>query len=177
MTQPGHRLEPGRDYKAEIGAGIQRLTLGARSGSRRSALGPVLIGLALILWLPGCSPAPSAPPGTPVDVSLHDFGMHTTVVQASGPSIVFHVRNTSPVTHEFLVVRTDLPAGELPLSPDGLSVDEDALQSAGEISDVDAGTTGTLALHLAPGRYVFFCNLEGHYLGGMRGVVEVTPDA
>ena len=35
----------------------------------------------------------------------------------------------------------------------------------------------TLVIHLAPGRYVFFCNLEGHYLGGMHGVLEVSGDA
>jgi uncharacterized cupredoxin-like copper-binding protein len=153
------------------------MTSGPRSRSGRSALGPILLGVSLFLWLPGCSSSPPVPSGNPVDVSLHDFGIHTAVAQASGPSIVFHVHNTSPVTHEFVVVRTDLAAGELPLASDGLSVDEDALKSEGEISDVDAGTTGSLALHLPPGHYVFFCNLEGHYLGGMRGVLVVTGDA
>lgn len=153
------------------------MTSGARSRTRRSALGPILLGVALFLWLPGCSSSPPVPAGSPVDVSLHDFGIHAAVAQASGPAIVFHVDNTSPVTHEFVVVRTGLPAGELPLASDGLSVDEDALKAEGEISDVGAGTNGTLALQLPPGRYVFFCNLEGHYLGGMRGVLEVTADA
>jgi uncharacterized cupredoxin-like copper-binding protein len=42
---------------------------------------------------------------------------------------------------------------------------------------VPAGADETLALSLQPGRYVFFCNMEGHYMGGMHGVLEVTPDA
>ena len=51
---------------------------------------------------------------------------------------------------------------------------EKALRSIGENSQIDAGTTGTLAVNLPPGRYVFFCNLEGHYMGGMHGVLEVA---
>ena len=77
------------------------------------------------------------------------------------------------MTYEFVIVRTDFPSDQLPIGADGLSVNEDQLRPAGEIGEVESGTTQTLALHLAPGRYVFFCNLEGHYLGGMHGVLEV----
>ena len=31
----------------------------------------------------------------------------------------------------------------------------------------------TLVLHLAPGHYVLYCNLEGHYLGGMYAALTV----
>jgi hypothetical protein len=44
------------------------------------------------------------------------------------------------------------------------------------LSYSNAGTIGTLPLTLAPGRYVFFCNLDGHYLGGMHAVLEVSAD-
>ena len=36
------------------------------------------------------------------------------------------------------------------------------------------GSERELRVHLAPGRYVFFCNMEGHYLGGMHTTVTVT---
>jgi uncharacterized cupredoxin-like copper-binding protein len=29
-------------------------------------------------------------------------------------------------------------------------------------------------LHLRPGRYELFCNMAGHYLGGMRAELVVT---
>jgi uncharacterized cupredoxin-like copper-binding protein len=29
-------------------------------------------------------------------------------------------------------------------------------------------------LHLKPGRYELFCNMAGHYLGGMRAALVVT---
>jgi uncharacterized cupredoxin-like copper-binding protein len=56
-------------------------------------------------------------------------------------------------------------------------VNEDELTSVGELSEVGSGTVDTLAIALTPGRYVFFCNMEGHYMGGMHGVVEVSADA
>jgi hypothetical protein len=52
--------------------------------------------------------------------------------------------------------------------------DEEKFDHVGEISEVDTLTTQDLVLHLAPGRYIFYCNLEGHYLGGMHGVLEVS---
>jgi uncharacterized cupredoxin-like copper-binding protein len=88
--------------------------------------------------------------------------------------IVFRVHNDAPVTHEFVLVRTDIPATRLPLAIDGLSVDEDGLESIGELPEVAAGEVTTLSMHLAPGHYVVFCNLEGHYLGGMRAGIEVN---
>jgi uncharacterized cupredoxin-like copper-binding protein len=31
-----------------------------------------------------------------------------------------------------------------------------------------------LHLHLTPGRYVLFCNMAGHYLGGMHRTLVVA---
>jgi uncharacterized cupredoxin-like copper-binding protein len=62
----------------------------------------------------------------------------------------------------------------LPIGPDGLSVNEDWLSSMGEIEETPPGWTGMLSLTLPPGHYVFFCNLEGHYLGGMHAALQVT---
>jgi uncharacterized cupredoxin-like copper-binding protein len=131
---------------------------------------------AVILLLPiqACSAAAPLLTGRPLDFTLVDFSIKGVPASAPGGSFVVHVHNDAPVTHEFLVIRTDLPAGSLPLGPDGIRVDEAALSSVGEINDVPAGTTGTLQLDLAPGHYVFFCNLEGHYLGGMHFSLDVT---
>jgi uncharacterized cupredoxin-like copper-binding protein len=137
---------------------------------------PTVLGAVLLLLAQGCTRTPDVASGHPVDLTLHDFRISATTTQVAEGSILFHVRNAAPATHEFLVVRTDLPADGLPLGPDGLRVDEEALHSVGEISQVDAGTTGSLALRLPPGRYVFFCNLDGHYLGGMHGVLQVRSD-
>jgi hypothetical protein len=129
-------------------------------------------GVALLV-LTACSHVPAAT-GAPVNIVLRDFKIESATAVTSHADVVFHVHNLAPATHEFVVVRTDLAPDRLPIGTDGLSVDEDKLHPVGEIGEVGTETTETLALHLSPGRYVFFCNLDGHYLGGMHTVLEVT---
>jgi hypothetical protein len=130
--------------------------------------------VAALLLLSACSGGSPAASGSIVTITLHDFRIDSSASVSSDTDVTFQVQNQAPATHEFVLVRSGLPSAQLPIASDGLSVDEDQLQAAGEIGQVETGTTETLAIHLAPGRYVFFCNLEGHYLGGMHGVLEVS---
>ena len=132
---------------------------------------------SLLLLLSACSGEPPAASGSIVNVTLHDFKIESSTSVSSDTAVLFRIENLAPVTHEFVIVRTDLPPDRLPIGSDGLSVNEDQLRPAGEIGEVESGTSETLAIRLAPGRYVFFCNLEGHYLGGMHGVLEVSGNA
>jgi uncharacterized cupredoxin-like copper-binding protein len=137
---------------------------------------PLLLGAATLLLGSACSGSPPRPSGHLVGISLRDFGIASSTPVVHDGNVDFHIDNGSPSTHEFVLVRSDLPADGLPISSDGLSADEDKIDHVGEISQVDTLTTQDLVLHLAPGRYIFFCNLEGHYLGGMHGVLEVSDD-
>ncbi|MGZ4734579.1 MAG: hypothetical protein ACXVJW_03705 [Acidimicrobiia bacterium] len=84
------------------------------------------------------------------------------------------VKNLGPENHELLVVRGGSDA--LPLRADGLTVDEKMLEPrlAGMLEAGSAGSTRTLHVHLRPGRYEMFCNMSGHYLGGMHARLLVT---
>jgi uncharacterized cupredoxin-like copper-binding protein len=116
-----------------------------------------------------------APRGTLHNVLLKDFEVQqeTTVVPAG--TVSFLVRNQGPTTHEVIVVRTDLAPDKLPLQPDGLTVDEEkrGVDFLEEVEGLDIDDRETLILDLAPGRYVLYCNLEGHYLGGMYEALTV----
>lgn len=138
------------------------------SGRRRLYAG------GLILLLAACTDAPSEPPGPVFPVTLKDFWTETETDTSPAGLVTFRVTNEGKATHEFVVVRTDLPADALPLGPDGLSVSEDAVQPLDELTEVPAGQTLELVLPLEPGSYVIFCNLEGHYLSGMRDPLVVT---
>jgi hypothetical protein len=83
-------------------------------------------------------------------------------------NVLVRVKNLGPDDHELLVVRGGSHA--LPLRADGLTVDEDALEprTAGVLEAGRAGSVRALRLHLRPGRYEMFCNMSGHYLGGMH---------
>jgi uncharacterized cupredoxin-like copper-binding protein len=86
---------------------------------------------------------------------------------------VLKVGNRGPDHHELIVVRI----GHSPLRfrTDGLTVDEDAVrhQTVGRLEPGGAGSTRGLRLRLAPGRYELFCNMSGHYLGGMHRTLVV----
>ncbi|MDP9330652.1 MAG: hypothetical protein M3P11_08460 [Actinomycetota bacterium] len=132
-------------------------------------------GFLLLGLLGGCTGGAEAPvSGAVVNITLHDFRIDSSTSVSGDGNVVFEIHNQAPVTHEFVVVRSDLPPDQLAIGSDGLSVDEDQLDPVGEIGEVESGTIQTLALHLSPGHYDFFCNLEGHYLGGMHGGLEVS---
>jgi uncharacterized cupredoxin-like copper-binding protein len=131
------------------------------------------VGLVLPLLI-GCSGDPSGPTGPSLDVTVKDFKIEPSVPTIEEGFVTLRVWNKGPATHEFVVVRSDLPADHLPIAADGLSVDEGQVVPVDEIAEVEAGTPGVLTLALTPGRYVLFCNLEGHYLGGMFASIEVT---
>ena len=73
--------------------------------------------------------------------------------------------NDGKLEHEFVVIKTNLAPGKLPLKGD--EAKEDVGPSPGEIPpSVKPGKTKTLEVTLKPGKYVLICNLPGHYKAG-----------
>jgi uncharacterized cupredoxin-like copper-binding protein len=91
----------------------------------------------------------------------------------SSGEVRLSVRNKGPDAHELIIVRAR--GLQLPLRRDGLTVNEEALEraTAGVLEPGSPGGLRELRVHLAPGRYVLFCNMSGHYLGGMRAELVV----
>lgn len=147
-----------------------------RAGRRWAwALALVLVALAVAIPVTLARRQESAPAGTPVNVLLQDFKVQedTTVVPAG--TVSFRILNHGPTSHQFIVVRTDRPPDKLPLQKDGLTVDEEGrgVKLLDEVGGLDIDERQTLVLNLAPGHYVMYCNLEGHYLGGMYAALTV----
>jgi hypothetical protein len=142
---------------------------------RRSCL-PLAPLVLLATVASGCGSAQHARPagtaGTAVSVSEKDFHISAPTKLRAG-EVTFTVRNKGPERHEFIVAHVGVAAA--PLRTDGLTVDEEAIQKqeVGELEPGEPGSVRTLRLTLAPGRYIFFCNMAGHYRGGMRHEVVV----
>jgi uncharacterized cupredoxin-like copper-binding protein len=101
-----------------------------------------------------------------------DFRISAPTTVSAG-EVTFTVHNEGPERHEFIVAHVS--SAGLPLRADGLTIDEETLQKqeVGELEPGEPGAVRTLQLKLAPGRYVFVCNMAGHYLGGMHHEVVV----
>jgi uncharacterized cupredoxin-like copper-binding protein len=135
----------------------------------------VLGALALAVPLTVARRDEPTPRGTPVNVLLKDFEVRHDAAVVPAGTVSFRIRGQGPTTHEFIVVRTDRPPDKLPLQRDGLTVDEEApgVELVDEAGGLDIDDRQTLVLDLAPGHYVMYCNLEGHYLGGMYAALTV----
>jgi uncharacterized cupredoxin-like copper-binding protein len=116
--------------------------------------------------------ASDRPSGTVVHVTERDFTIHVPARIAAG-NVRLVVDNRGPDMHELIVVRTS--ALHLPLRPDGATVDEGGLAPL-TVSTLEAGAPGSVReidLNLRPGRYELFCNMAGHYMGGMSATFTV----
>ena len=96
-----------------------------------------------------------------VAVKANEFNLVPAVQAARAGKVTFVVRNTGKVTHEFVVVKTDKPAGSL---LKGSEADETG--AVGEIGELKPGTTKKLQLTLKKGHYALLCNIMGHYKAG-----------
>jgi uncharacterized cupredoxin-like copper-binding protein len=139
------------------------------------ALALMLAALALVVFLTAERRYEPAPLGTPVNVRLEDFKVQRDMAIVPAGNVSFRILNQGPTTHEVIVVRTDLAPDKLPLQRDGLTVDEEArgVEFLDEVGGLDIDDRHTLVLRMAPGNYVLYCNLEGHYLGGMYAALTV----
>jgi uncharacterized cupredoxin-like copper-binding protein len=126
--------------------------------------------------LSACSSGSSASrdDGVLVRVTARDFHIKVSPARVPAGDVRLVIRNKGPDTHELLIVRAG--GRGLPLRSDGLTVDEEKLEpvtvatAEGEAPDA----VEVLRLKLRAGRYELFCNMAGHYLGGMRARLVVT---
>jgi uncharacterized cupredoxin-like copper-binding protein len=130
----------------------------------------------VVALLAGCASGTShkAANAPSVRVLERDFRISVKPARVHAGTVHLVLHNKGPDTHELLIVRS--PSADLPLRTDGLTIDEAALDKAtvGVIEGKGPGSTEEMTLHLKPGRYELFCNMAGHYLGGMRAQLVVT---
>lgn len=118
---------------------------------------------------------------TQVDVKLGEW--HITPAQSTVPKgkVYFLVDNAGPEdAHEFVIIKTDLAPDKLP-AVEG-KVPEDKVDLVDEIEPYLPASKASIALDLAPGKYVLICNiaevedgkLESHYELGMHAAFTVT---
>jgi hypothetical protein len=96
-----------------------------------------------------------------VAVQVDEFSVFPGTQGAPTGKVRFVVTNIGRFEHEFVVLRTNKPAGNL---LKGKEADESG--NVGEIGGVPPGQARTLNLTLKPGHYALICNLPGHYKTG-----------
>ena len=143
---------------------------------RHFLAGLTAIGLLQVF----AAPANAANPTVKVelwDKSDGTQGITLSTDKIKAGTVTFVVTNASKTEqeHEFLVVKTNLTADKLPMTEGGARVDEDKLGHIDEVGDIEVGKTKKGTFTLKPGKYLLFCNEEGHMNAGMVTSFVVEP--
>jgi uncharacterized cupredoxin-like copper-binding protein len=119
--------------------------------------------------------AVAASPAGPQTISLSEFKVDVATTFKAGKTD-FAIANNGIAPHELLVFKSDLAPAAYPTDAAG-DIKEDGagvtLLSDGD--NIDPGGTQARSVDLAPGTYLFVCNIAGHFKQGMFKVVTVTP--
>jgi len=109
------------------------------------------------------------------DMSKATMGIKLSTKSVKAGEVTFRVTNDSKDTiHEMVVAPVNGADDPLPYIANENEVDEDAAGHLGEVGETDPGGSGSLTLTLKPGTYVLFCNVPGHYMGGMWTTLTVN---
>jgi uncharacterized cupredoxin-like copper-binding protein len=123
--------------------------------------------MALALIVGACSaPAESAPSGSQVVAELADNKITVNVPSVKAGKVKIGVRNLGTMEHSFEVLKTDVPQEKLPVDGPSAKAKEDG--KVGDIPSIPAGKSAAVTIDLVPGKYVFICNIAGHYQLGMH---------
>jgi len=137
---------------------------------RAKLLKSAVASVALVAALGACgSDSDDSSDATSNDItgSVKEWLVETDSDVAKAGEVVFTVTNDGTIGHEFLVVKTDIAPGDIPLDGDHFAEPTDGLEVIDEIGEFAKGTTETLTVTLDPGSYQLVCNLPDHYSAGM----------
>ena len=155
--------------------------------ARSQTLFAVLAMSALVLAGTGCgdddkdtttaapavvtTPTTTAAASDTIGVTASEMKFVLTSDTAPAGKVTFNAENVGKVDHEMVVIKTDTPAGKLPVK-DG-EVDETG--SIGEIGpeELKVGATPSKTFDMKAGHYALVCALPGHYEAGMYADFKV----
>ena len=116
-----------------------------------------------------------------VDVALTEWEVTPEVTSVPAGLVRFTTTNSGTLSHDLVIIKTDLPPNQLPANDDG-SVDESMVEVMGRVRAVAPGAFERATATLAPGRYALICNIvdaqggesRSHYQLGMHTAFTVS---
>lgn len=130
--------------------------------------------LLLVIALAAAACGAAAPEADPeqgeIVVEMREYVVPLSSAEVRAGTVTFLVRNRGSLAHNFVVLRTDLASGDLPVDQQSQTAEEEG--RVGELEEIAPGRSGQLRLELEPGDYVLICNVPTHYDLGMH--IELT---
>jgi uncharacterized cupredoxin-like copper-binding protein len=112
--------------------------------------------------------------GMHADMTKAPMGIAVNPKSATPGEVRLDVTNlASSLVHEVQVARITDENQVLTYDQSRNKVDLEGLQILGSVAEIMPNKSASLILDLAPGKYLLFCNVAGHYMAGMWATIEV----
>ena len=145
-----------------------------RRGWLRAA-GLVAAFAAVTGGLGACSSSKASTAGT-TRLTVRNFAIDAPSTVKAG-TVRFAIVGQGPTMHELNIAETNASRKDLPVADDGTVDDKEdspGFHHVAEAEGIDIGDTRAMTVSLAPGHYVLYCNMPGHYGEGMATEMTVT---
>jgi plastocyanin len=116
----------------------------------------------------------STPGGSTISGTLTEWDVQVDRESIGAGDVVFSITNEGSIVHEFVVVKTEMADGQIPLDGDRFDEGAVGVEAVDEIENLAVGSTSELSVTLSSGKYQLVCNLPGHYQAGMHTSLTVT---
>jgi uncharacterized cupredoxin-like copper-binding protein len=152
---------------AGAGAASSPQTSTAAPTSAQPSVAPTAAAIA------STAPASASPAIAPT-VDLTEWSVTVAGTIKAGKTRITST-NTGVAQHELLVFKSDLDPSAYPVDAAGNIKEEGAgVKLVSDGANIDPAGTQVRLLNLAPGKYLFLCNIPGHFKAGMFTVVTVV---
>ncbi len=117
----------------------------------------------------------SSPARGPEAVTLSEWKVDVASTLNAGTTTL-NISNNGTIEHELLVFKSDLAPSAYPTDAAGdIKEDGAGITLVSDGDNIAVGGAQARTIDLAPGTYLFVCNIPGHFKAGMFLVVTVTP--
>jgi uncharacterized cupredoxin-like copper-binding protein len=119
--------------------------------------------------IPSSQPSAAAP-----TIVLNEWKVEVASTMTTG-RVTLTIKNAGTVPHELLVFKSDLDPAAYPKDKDGnIMEDGPGIKLLSDGENINPGGTQTRTVDLtSPGKYLFVCNIPGHFKMGMFTIVTV----
>ena len=108
------------------------------------------------------------------DMKMAKMGVNVNPMMVPRGTVKFNVINlASALVHEVILAEVNNENEPLVYDATKNKVDEETIQTLGQVAEIVPSKSASFTLELTPGKYILYCNYAGHYMAGMWTVIEV----
>ena len=108
------------------------------------------------------------------DMKTAKMAVNVNPMVVSRGTVKFNVTNlASELVHEVILAEINDENQKLAFDEAKNIVDEESIQTLGQVAEIAPSKTASFTLDLKPGKYVLYCNYGGHFMAGMWTVMQV----